>query len=137
MRKVEGYSLWLGNIGDMLNLTAVLDNEIRAIVDLAAEEPIPQITRDLIYHRFPLQDGAGNDSWLLDHAVSCVARLIAAGVPTLIYCSAGMSRTPAIGAAAIARTTNRELATTLRNVGRDGPTDVSPGLIADLQAILQ
>jgi hypothetical protein len=56
-----------------------------------------------VYLRFPLLDGAGNPPWLLRLAVEAVVSLLRAGVPALVFCSAGMSRTPAIAEGAVAR----------------------------------
>lgn len=114
----------------------MLDQGIQAIVDLAATEPPPTITRDLAYIRCPLLDASGNSPWLVCLAVETVWRLMHAKVPTLVYCSAGMSRTPAIVAAAIALESHRPLADCLREITANVPHDVSAGLIADVQAVL-
>lgn len=132
MRKVPGYPLWLGHAGDGRDARSIFAAGIVAVVDLAAEEPPAGLPRGLIYCRFPLMDGAGNPAWLLAAAVDCVAGFIAAGVPTLVACSAGMSRTPAVAAAALARCRGVPLADGLTLVAAAGPADVSPGLIADL-----
>ncbi len=59
------------------------------------------VTRDLVYCRFPLVDGAGNDARILKMAVHTVAELLRKEVKTLVFCSAGMSRAPSIAAAAL------------------------------------
>ena len=84
---------------------------------------------------FPLVDGAGNPAWLLRAAVDCVAGLVRSGTPTLIYCGAGMSRTPAVAAAALARVSGLPPAETLALVARSGAADVSPGLWRELHAV--
>src|SRR5690606_35851109 len=108
----------------------------QAIVDLAASETPSAITRDLAYIRCPLLDTTGNPPWMVCLAVETVWRLLHGNVPTLVYCSAGMSRTPAIVAAALALETNRPLADCLREITDNVPHDVSAGLIADVQEIL-
>ncbi len=133
MRQVPGYPLWLGHAGDGRDAQAIFDAGIVAVVDLAAEEPSAGLPRGLVYCRFPLADGAGNPAWLLAAAVDGVAHLITAGVPTLVACSAGMSRTPAVAAAALARCRGVSLAAGLTIVAAAGPADVSPGLLADLR----
>src|SRR5579864_520702 len=102
MRQIAGFSLWLGHVGDVRDLRAVLASGVLAVVDLALNEPPATVTRELVYCRFPLIDGAGNPPWLLRAAVDCVAHLLHSGTPTLVYCGAGMSRSPCIAAAAIA-----------------------------------
>jgi protein-tyrosine phosphatase len=128
--------LWVGNITDARDLRSVLDQRIQAIVDLAATETPSAITRDLAYVRCPLLDAAGNPQWQVRLAVETVWRLLQAKVPTLVYCSAGMSRTPAIVAAAIALESHRPLSDCLQEITANVPHDVSAGLIADVQAVL-
>ncbi len=135
MRKVPGYPLWLGHAGDGRDARAIFDAGIVAVVDLAAEEPPAGLPRGLVYCRFPLTDGPGNPAWLLAAAVDCVANFVAAGVPTLVACSAGMSRTPAVAAAALARFRSGSLADGLTLVVAAGPADVSPGLLADVAGL--
>lgn len=136
MRQIKPYRLWVGNVTDARNLRSVLDLGIQAIVDLAATEPPPTITRDLAYLRCPLLDASGNSPWLVCLAVENVWRLLHAKVPTLVYCSAGMSRTPAIVAAAMALESQRPLVDCLREITSNVPHDVSAGLIADVQAMM-
>ena len=92
MRKVDGYRLWLGHAGDVVDLQGVLSNGILAVVDLALNESPVALPRDRTYCRFPLIDGLGNPPWLLRTAIETVACLLRSGTPTLVYCGAGMSR---------------------------------------------
>jgi protein-tyrosine phosphatase len=128
--------VWVGNVTDARDLRSVLDQNIQAIVDLAANELPPPLTRDLAYVRCPLLDASGNPPWMVCLAVETVWRLLHAKVPTLVYCSAGMSRTPAVVAAALALETSRTLADCLQEITANVPHDVSAGLIADLQSAL-
>lgn len=57
--------------------------------------------RQLVYCRFPLNDGGGNDPNLLLQTVQTVVDLLAAGTPTIVDCLAGMSRSPTIAAFAL------------------------------------
>ena len=101
MRQVEGYPLWIGTARDARDIRGVLDAGIEAIVDLAAMcEPV-QPTRELVYLRFPLVDGADNPPWQITAAVQAVTGLVSLGVPTLVACDGGMSRAPVIAAAAL------------------------------------
>ena len=106
------------------------------MVDLAANEPPTVLPRGLIALRFPILDGAGNPAWLLRLAIESLASLLRAGIPTLVHCSAGMSRTPAVAAAALTLAHAMSPADALRLVTRAGPADISPALWADLQVAI-
>ncbi|MFM9962335.1 MAG: protein phosphatase [Planctomycetaceae bacterium] len=130
MRQIAPHALWLGHLGDVRDWRAVFAAGIQAIIDLAGNEAPAVPPRDLIYQRFPLVDGAGNPDWLLKLACHTVADLLSANIPTLVYCSAGMSRSPIIAAAAIALATNRPLDEAMTIVRQAGQLDVSPALWA-------
>lgn len=136
MRQIQPHSLWLGHVEDARDLRAVHEAGIAALVDLAANElPVP-ITRDLAYCRFPIVDGMGNSRELLRLAIQVTADLVRAGTPTLVFCSAGMSRTPAIAAAALAMITGRSPDECLAEVARGAPADVAPGLWAEIKQLV-
>ena len=135
MRLVPGTRLFLGHVGDARDLRRLLDIGIEAIVDLAVNEPPLTPTRELVYLRFPLVDAPGNPPWLLRAAVEAVAGLVRADVPTLVYCAAGMSRTPCIAGAALALARGCSPADGLK-LAAAGPSDVSPGLWAEVEACL-
>lgn len=109
---------------------------VAAVVDLALNELPAQVPRELSYQRFPLVDGAGNPPWLLRAAVDAVAGLVRSGTPTLVFCAAGMCRSPAIAAAALARANGGTPADALALVTQSGPCDVSPALWNDLLSAL-
>jgi len=136
MRRVEGYALWLGHVGDVLDHRGILATGILAVVDLALNDAPASLPRELAYCRFPLLDGPGNPPWLLRAAVETVAYLLRSGTPTLVYCGAGLSRSPSIAAAAVALVRGRPADEALVLVSRSGPLDVSPGLWSDVRAIL-
>jgi protein-tyrosine phosphatase len=123
-------------VGDVRNLPGVLDAGILAVVDLAVNEPPAAITRELVYCRFPLVDGPGNPPWILRAAIETVAALLRAETPTLVYCANGMSRTPAVAAAAVAQVRGCSLAEGLTLVSQGRIGDVSPGLWREIEAVL-
>ena len=84
MRRVPGYSLWLGHAGDVRDLRCLLTTGIIAVVDLAIQEAPAPLTRELVYCRFPLVDGPGNPPWLLSAAIETVAGLLRNDVSTLV-----------------------------------------------------
>jgi protein-tyrosine phosphatase len=127
---------WLGNFYEGRDFGLILDQQIRALVDLAAEEPPCQPPRELIYCRIPLLDGADNSTDLLSLAVRTVAALLRSKVSTLVSCGAGMSRSPAITAAALAIVEGCAPEESLKEVVAHHHTDVSPGLWEEIIAIL-
>jgi hypothetical protein len=127
MHRLEPYHLWLGHAGDLAHVRIVLDEGICALVDLASNEPVPKLPRDIAYCRFPLVDGAGNEPWLLLSAIKTVAGFVKLEVPTLVSCSAGLSRGPAIVAAALSSITAQSPEDCLRQVSSSVAHDVSPG----------
>jgi hypothetical protein len=128
MRLIPGRKLWLGTAGDLREPRAVLAVGVEAVVELADSEPPAPLPRDIIRYRFPISDGGENPPWLLSLAVEGVAGLIRAEVPTLVVCSAGMSRSIAVVACALATLEVRPPPEMLRQIAAGGPADVSPGL---------
>jgi protein-tyrosine phosphatase len=135
MRDVVPGILWLGHAHDARDLPRLLDLGIEAILDLAIEETPPKLTRELVYCRFPLNDGAGNPPLILRAAVETVHSFLARGVPTFVYCGAGMSRSPCIVAAAVALHNNADPDQTLQELIAGQPHDVSPPLWADVKEV--
>jgi len=132
MREVIPTRLWIGNAWDARDIRGVLGCGIVAIVDLAIEEPPIQFPRDIVYCRLPLIDGAGNQPTIVRAAIETVAHFMASGTPTLVACGAGMSRSPAIVAAAMAAVERITLMDALAKLTAGQPHDVSPGLLHDI-----
>jgi hypothetical protein len=118
MRSIAPHRLWIGHAGDLRDPRGILDEEISAVIDLAADEPVAVLPRELVYVRFPILDGPGNAEWLLRAAIQTTAALLRDQVPTALCCSGGMSRS---GQA-------------LNEIG-SGPIDVSPALLADVVSV--
>jgi hypothetical protein len=135
MRQIGSHPLWIGHSGDACDYRSLFDCGIRAVVDLAAEQPPLAPPRELIYCRFPIQDGSENAPELLYLTVNTVAGVLSWGIPTLVCCGAGMSRSPAIGAAALALWLNEPADHCLADVKGQGPSDVSPGLWQSLKKL--
>jgi hypothetical protein len=135
MRPIPSTSLWLGHAGDARDLRAVLAAGIEALVDLALEKPPAKVTREIVYARFPLLDGPGNPDWLLRAALVTVTCLLGERTPTLVYCGAGMSRSPAVAAGALALHMRRPPEDSLADVLGGGPADVSAALWADVRRV--
>lgn len=133
MHRIEPHCLWLGNAGDLRSPRGLFDADIQAVIDLAANEPFPQLPRELTYCRFPLLDGAGNEPQLLILAISTASKLLSTGIPTLICCSNGLSRSPAIAAAAIALIRQTSLDDELSALAAHSRFDVTPALWKDVK----
>jgi hypothetical protein len=106
------------------------------VIELADVEPLALLPRELVRCRFPLSDGGDNPLWLVRLAMESVAALLRAGVPTLVCCGCGMSRSVCLAAGGLAQAEARPLRDTLAEVAGSGPADVSPALLAQVQAIL-
>lgn len=102
MREIQSELLWTGNARDARDARGLIDGGISAIVDLAYEELPAQLPRQLVYCRFPIVDGAGNDPLLLRLALLTTVELLRSGTPAIVACSAGMSRSPMIAICALA-----------------------------------
>lgn len=132
MREITPQQLWIGHAGDVRDIGRLHDAGVAAVIDLAYEEPCAQLSRDMLYCRFPLLDGAENSPSLIIVAVTTTASLIRNEIPTLVACGAGMSRAPSILAAAIAIVRGRSPDDCLQQLIDGHPHDISPPLWNDV-----
>ncbi len=132
MREVLPGLLWVSNAIDARDISGVLGTGVEAVVDVAIEEKPIAFPRDILYCRIPLNDGEGNRPEFLRTAVEVVMRLMSAKCRTLVCCGAGMSRSPAVAAMAIARVRGEVAEKVLLEIAEKGPHDVSPILWAEL-----
>jgi len=134
MRHIPDYSLWLGHAGDARDKHELMRLGIGAVVDLAVEEPPAVVGREMLYCRFPLIDGADNPPWLLRAAIDLTAALLREKVPTLVACGGGLSRSPAIAAAALVKLGRSTLQDAMLYLCQSGHCDVSASLLQDVVA---
>ena len=137
MNQIASDFLWLGHAGEARDFPHLFEAGVQAVVELAAEEVPSQGPRELIHCRFPLLDGVGNDNDLLLLAIGTVSALLAKRVPTLVCCSSGLSRSPAVAAAALAWAYGETPESALKRVTAHHPSDVSPGLWNEITALLR
>jgi protein-tyrosine phosphatase len=134
-------SLWIGNAADARNALVLHEHGINVVIDLALDEPPAVLPRDLIYLRFPIVDGLENDRSLLTAAIKTTAILLSLpDFKITVCCSAGLSRSPAIVAAAIAVNRGQSAEEALGEVTARATCDVSPALwteISDICSLLQ
>lgn len=128
MRVITPWKLWIGSARDLRDYVTLRSMGIGAVVDLALDEPVAPVNREMICCRFPLLDGTGNPLHVVRAAVDATAALIRAGTPTLVACSAGMSRSPSVAAGALSLVSGQSPSECLKIVIQGGPADVSGGL---------
>ncbi len=76
IRNVYSHLLLVGNAMDARDLRLLYDTGIAAVVDLAINEKPAQLGRELIYCRFPINDGDGNPDWLLGLAIQTIVSMV-------------------------------------------------------------
>ena len=133
MREILPRKLWLGNAADARNIEGVMDAGILAVVDLAHEELPLTLPRSIVYCRFPILDGQQSSRQILSAAIETLVALQKKNIPTLVYCSAGMSRSPAVIAAALSICQGGTPEERLRQVAANHPHDISPQLWAEVR----
>lgn len=136
MNQILPYPLWLGHAGESRDFKKLFDLGVKVLIQLAAEEPSVQSPRELVFCRFPLLDGPGNRAEMLFLAVSTVASLIKMRVPTLVTCGAGISRCPAVAAAALSMVYHEPPENYLEKVLEHHHGDVSPGFWKEIISLL-
>ena len=129
MRQVIANKLYLGNAQDARDLRGLAAAEVTAVVDLAANERPAMLSPSMAYLRLPISDDGSNSAALLQCCVAIVSELLRCdGQRVLVACSAGMSRSPTIAAAALHRLGRGSLEECLKLVVRNAPSDISPQL---------
>jgi len=137
MREIVPGWLWIANTRAANDISSVLSMGVTAVIDLAIEEPVIVYPRDIIYCRLPLIDGEGNSSKRLNMVIDLAATCLTDRIRLLIRCSMGMSRSPMIAAAAIARVRRIPLEEALAEVAAGAPHDISPGLWMEVEQAFQ
>jgi hypothetical protein len=128
MREILPGRLWIGNAGDGRDPDRLLLAGVAAVINLAAEEASPVLPRSMVYCHFPITDGVQDVQSILDVAIQTLVSLLKNQVPTLVYCGAGMGRSPAVAAAALSIVQGGTPGDKLWEVVAGQPHDVSPQL---------
>ena len=132
MNEIHSELLWIGNAFDVRQSRTIFDAGIAAVVDVAYEEPPAQVPRQLMYCRFPLNDGGGNDPVLLFQTLLTATNFIRAEIRTLIACSAGLSRSPTVAAFALAHHLDEDPDSVLSRIADIKALELNPDLWADM-----
>jgi hypothetical protein len=135
MREILPGKLWLGNAADARNIESMMRAGVLAVIDLAADQPMPMLPRSLVYCRFPILDGQQDAPAVLRAAIETIVSLLRKEIPTLVYCSAGMSRSPAVVAGALSVLQGGSPDDRLRQIALGHPHDVSPQLWQDVRDV--
>jgi protein-tyrosine phosphatase len=135
MREIIPARLWLGNAADAREVSRLADAGIVAVIDLAVEHVAPALSRSMLYFRVPLMDGEQGSRTVLRIAVEALVSLLEAELPTLVCCSAGMSRSPAVAAAALSIVHGGSPDERLRQIVAGHPHDVSAQLWRDVREV--
>ena len=127
--------LYIGDAISARDVKQIYDHQFSAVLDLAANEPPAVLGRDIIYCRFPMSDDNSNDDALISSAIVCLHSLLERQFRTLVACSAGMSRSPLIAAAAISLLTRDDFTDCLARLVADAPHDISPTLLSSVNQV--
>ena len=126
MHEIHTSLLWIGNAFDVRDNRVLFDAEIATVIDLAAEEQPASPPRQLIYCRYPLNDGGGNDEVVLSQLLRTLVGLLESNKRTLVACSAGRSRSPTIAAFGLALHLSQKPEEIIERIAEVKPLEVSP-----------
>lgn len=135
MHQIPPHTLWIGTTGDLRDWRRLYDLGIRAVMHVAYEEPPLTLPHDFITCRFPLIDGDENSPETLRLAITTLTHLLEQKFTCLVCCQAGLSRSPAVAAAALAMLTKQPLAEYLAVVAKHHPCSIHPGLLAQIHVL--
>jgi protein-tyrosine phosphatase len=135
MNQIVPHSLWISSVGALRDIRRLHELGITAVVQLAYEEAPVALTREFVNCRFPLLDGADTEPETIRLAIHCLTQLLERKFATLVCCHAGMSRSPGIAAAALARMTAQPLVSCLEHIASCRPIQVHLGFFEQLQIL--
>jgi len=135
MKSVFDSNLSIGNVSEGHNTQLLFDQEIESLVDLAYEEKPASYPREIFHLRIPLIDGQGNSRLRIRIAIISVAEIIRADSKALIFCSAGLSRSPVIVIASYALVTQSDPGMLFDQYSENYPHQISPPLWNDVLSV--
>lgn len=137
MREVIPSQLWIGGAGDIVDPKSLYEAGVAAILHLAASTLPTTLSREIVYCRVPLIDSAENSPERLKFAIETGVSLVTNQVPTLIACSAGMSRSPSIASAVLSVVRQERADEVLKEIVGHSPADISPGLWEAVKTVVE
>jgi protein-tyrosine phosphatase len=135
MHRIPPHALWIGSSGDLNDWRRLYDVGIQAVMHVAYEEPPLRLPHDFVACRFPVIDGDENSATALKLAIATLTHFLDEKFACLVCCQAGLSRSPAIAAAALARTTKRPFTECLDLIRNHHACAVHPGLVSQIQKL--
>lgn len=118
MNRISKY-IYLGNSYDARTKSILEESNITAILNVAGD--LFQSDMGKVYSHMGLTDGPGNDKIDMLAAIDKLGELLDAGHTVLVHCHMGVSRSPTIVAAYIARNDKISLDTALDYIKRCRP----------------
>jgi hypothetical protein len=137
MHQILPHTLWIGSTGDIRDWRHLYDLGIGTVVQLAYEEAPLSLPHDFVTCRIPLVDGEDNPAELLALAITTLTHFLEQKFACLVCCQGGLSRSPAVAAAALARLTHQSFTTCLNDIAKYHHHAVHPGLRAQVQALCE
>ncbi|WP_338739398.1 dual specificity protein phosphatase [Haloplanus salilacus] len=131
-------NLFVGTAADATDESTLRAHEIEVIVSLTATNHAGNVPAELTLVEVPMMDGPQNSQDAFETAVDAVVSQLAAGEKTLLHCSAGASRSPAVAAAALALHRDSELEAAFQQILTRRPeADPHDALIRQAHAVYQ
>ena len=137
MQQILPHSLWIGSTGDVRDWRLLYSLGIHAVIQVAYEEAAQSLPDDFVYCRIPLEDGGENSPELLALAVTMLTHFLEQEFACLVCCQAGLSRSPAIAAAALAKFTRQPLPVCLADIAKYHHHAIHAGLRAQLHSLFE
>lgn len=114
--------IWLGDSGAARDYNTLKKEGITATLNVAIDlDTSDYYGPDVLRCKRGLIDGPGNEQADFDKAVQLLIELLAEGHKVLVHCHAGVSRSPSVVAAHIAKTTGNSFQYALDFVGEKRP----------------
>lgn len=131
-------NLFVGTAGDATDESTLRAHGIEVIVSLTAASPAEDVPAAVTLVEVPMMDGPQNSREAFETAVAAVGSRLATGEKTLLHCSAGASRSPAVAAAALALHRDSELEAAFQQILTRRPeADPHDALIRQAHAVYQ
>lgn len=114
-------NLFVGTAEDASDASTLREHDVAVVVSLTHSGPGGDVPADVTLVDTPMMDGPQNSREAFATAVGEVLARLDAGEATLVHCSAGASRSPAVAATALAYHTSSDLTTAFQQIRERRP----------------